>query len=401
MKRLLCLALVLSCAVVAAAAKGDVIDVMTQNQYLGADLGPIIAAQTPAEFNQEVLEALAQIARNDVRVRAQLLAAVIVDRGPHLVGLQEVFAFECLDLATQTGPGCDDPVYSGAFNDHLALTLEAVSALAEARPAAFSYAAVASVQDLSIPIPADTDFDGALDILVTVVDRDVILARADVVTAVVPVPFSSYCARPSLDGGPGCNYQVVAEASTVFGPIAQERGWVGVDATVAGKDYRFVNTHLEVRYPDASNPLSPFIQAAQAAELRAILVATTPPERSLIVVGDLNSSPEHTTIPGPLPLPPPFDTGIDPPYLQLFLTGFIDAWKLRSGTVPGYSCCQETALSNHKDLSDERIDTIWSSERPQRVKKARVLGTKVSSKSGPFGLWASDHGTVAATLQFE
>ena len=37
----------------------------------------------------------------------------------------------------------------------------------------------------------------------------------------------------------------------------------------------------------------------------------------------------------------------------------------------------------------------------RKGKKARVIGAKVSDKSGPFGLWPSDHGQVAAGLQFE
>jgi hypothetical protein len=44
-------------------------------------------------------------------------------------------------------------------------------------------------------------------------------------------------------------------------------------------------------------------QAAQAGELLQIVVNTTPLDRSLVVVGDMNSSPDHPAIPGPLPLP--------------------------------------------------------------------------------------------------
>ena len=80
-----------------AAGKAD-IKVMTQNQYLGADLGPIIGAQTPGAYAQAVVDALQSIAANNFRERAGALAESIHDRQPHLVAMQEVFAFECIDV---------------------------------------------------------------------------------------------------------------------------------------------------------------------------------------------------------------------------------------------------------------------------------------------------------------
>jgi hypothetical protein len=86
---------------------------------------------------------------------------------------------------------------------------------------------------------------------------------------------------------------------------------VAVDASVGGKDYRLVTTHLEVQRPDPTNPLSQIFQSAQAGELLEILLNTTPPDRSLIVADDMNSSPVHQAVPGPLP--PPFNAGIPTP----------------------------------------------------------------------------------------
>jgi len=382
----------------ARAGNGHKIDVMTQNQYLGADLNPIIAAPNPIAFNQAVLDALAQVQANDFPVRAGLLAENIADRLPELVGLQEVFAFSCVDLLPPTpGQGCDDPSISGAFNDHLTLTLDALDALGE------DYQVGASVQNLDLTIPVDTDLDSSFDILVTTIDRDVILARGDVFPTVTPVPYSFFCARPSADGGPGCNYQAFASANTAVGPVVIERGWVGVDATVNGKDYRFVDTHLEVQRPDGTDASS-IVQALQAAELIEVLAASTPPSRSLIVVGDINSSPEDPIIANPTqpnPFPPPFDQVIIPPYTQFAGSGYTDAWDLRPGNQPGFTCCQLDDLSNMKSILDERIDVIFSIEVPDKVKKARVIGAKISDKSGPFGLWPSDHGQVAAELEFE
>lgn len=378
--------LALLVATPAAAGSGDRVDVMTQNQYLGANLNPIIAAPDPAAFNAAVLQALSEIAANDFPTRAGLLADLIAKRLPELVGLQEVFAFGCIPLAPPApGQGCDDPSIAGAFNDHLTLTLAALLALEE------SYVLEAVVENLDLTIPVDTDFNAVPDIAVTVLDRDVILARVDVAGSVAPVDYSAFCpGRTSVDG---CNYLIVAEANTAVGPIRQERGWVGVDATIAGKDYRFVNTHLEVQNPDPTNPLSPAVQAAQAQELIGVLAASTPIGDSLLVVGDINSSSEDPIITTPIL--------IVPPYTQFVGSGYTDSWDLRPGDVPGFTCCELDDLSNHTSIHDERVDVIFSIEVPSKVKKARVLGAKVSDKSGPFGLWPSDHGSVAAELQFD
>jgi hypothetical protein len=76
--------------------------------------------------------------------------------------------------------------------------------------------------------------------VVTILDRDVILARSNIVAD--PVDFD--CVKPSENG---CNYEIVATVTTPFdNSIPIERGWVGVDAKIRGNNYRFVNTHLEV-----------------------------------------------------------------------------------------------------------------------------------------------------------
>jgi hypothetical protein len=368
------------------------IDLMTQNQYLGADLNPVIAAPNPPAFNAAVLQALSQVAANDFETRAELLAKLIAGRLPDLVGLQEVFKYECTPIAPPPpSGGCSNPSIAGAFNDHLTLTLAALDALGE------NYVDVATVQNFSVQIPVDTDFNGAPDILVSVLDRDVILATEAVEASATVVDYSAFC--PGRVSADGCNYLVAAEANTAVGPIRQDRGWVGVDVTVDGKDYRFVNTHLEVQRPSPS-PLSPFIQAAQSAELIGVLGASTPSGRSLIVVGDINSSSEDPVIPGPLPLPPPFNQGIIPPYTQLVAAGYTDAWTL-VGDIPGFSCCQSSDLSNHSSILDERIDVIFSREQPDKAKKKRVLGDNIPDKSAPDGLWPSDHGSVAVQLEFE
>ena len=133
MKFLFSTTLTLALLATAPALAQGKIDVMTQNQYLGADLTPIIAALEagdPIAANAAVITALGEVAANDYPARAKQLAELIADRLPALVGLQEMFAFTCTDLEPPTpGAGCDDPSIKGAFNDHLVETLDALADL--------------------------------------------------------------------------------------------------------------------------------------------------------------------------------------------------------------------------------------------------------------------------------
>jgi endonuclease/exonuclease/phosphatase family metal-dependent hydrolase len=238
------------------------------------------------------------------------------------------------------------------------------------------------------------------------VDRDVILARRDTVLDPVPVDFPD---DPALckASQQGCNYATVLPVAVELPEgvleVSFERGFVAVDATVEGKDFRYVATHLEVREPEPGNVVSRVFQTAQAAQLIGLLGATTPPGLTQIVVGDLNSSPEDEPVPGPLPLPPPLDQGLPPPYLQFVGAGYTDAWTLRPGALPGFTCCQAPDLLNPRSTLDERIDLIFASDAPTTVRQARVVGARVADKTPPPSprLWPSDHGGVVATLEFD
>lgn len=351
------------------AIAGD-IDVMTQNQYLGADLTPVIEAAMSGDLNalnNAVIKALEQVAANQTVERMDAQAALIAGRLPHFVGLQEVYTFLC-DDPFGTG-ACQDPRVAAAVNkDFLELTQAALDG---------TYAASAAVLNLNATVPFDL-YGFGMPAFLTIIDRDVILTRSDIVA--IPVDFP--CANASLDG---CNYiAALPPIPTPLGDIAVVRGYVAVDAAVDGSAYRVVNTHLEVKDP----PIPPLIQSAQAQELIEVLAITTPIDQSLIVVGDINSAPNE-------PLPSPYAQFAE-------IGGYTDAWTLRPGNVAGFSCCQSEDLSNRKSALDERIDMVFAREIPMQVKQARVLGDKVSSKTHPpgRGLWPSDHGAVATQLQF-
>jgi hypothetical protein len=388
--------LVCSCALLAGtpAHANDEIKVLTQNQYLGAELTPLLAAQSPEDFNAALVHIAQQVAANRFVERVQRQAKEIADRAPDVVALQEVWGFGCTDLGPPiAGMGCSDPSIAGAFVDQLDYTLAALQVLGA------HYQAVAIVKNFDTADVAPTGLpfviNGAYAAL-SAVDRDVILVR-DGIDA-VPVQFPELnpltCVLPSMDG---CNYQVSASASSpIIGSVNRLRGFVAVDVAVSGKDYRIVDTHLEEREPDPGNPYSRYFQTAQAAELLGTLLVTTPPERRLVVLGDMNSAPEDQ------PVPIPGGGEIVPPYMQFAAAGYADSWILRPGALPGLTCCQAENLSNHKSALYERVDLIWSLAAPADVKQARVVGANVSDKTPPAGkgIWPSDHGGVAVNLKY-
>lgn len=374
---------VFACGAAFAGSKAD-IHVMTQNQYLGADLGPIIGAPTPEAVNAAMIQALIDVSNNNYPERVQALAESILDKKPHLVALQEVFAFNCIDPYV-TGLCA---LFSNAFNDHLALTVAALDG---------HYQVAAQVQNLTLapptlPLPGIPVFlrSDAPPIFVQVTDRDVILARTDVETS--PVEF--ICAKPS---GDGCNYQAVAPVSIGDIGFNIERGFVGVDVTVGGEDYRFINTHLEVKLL-GGDIASAILQPVQASELWGAVLAVMDPEKRLLVAGDFNSSPVDVS-----------PIGVLTAYQQL--TGgklydgttlpfsFTDTWYLRPGKSPGLTCCELADLSNAPSIHDERVDIVFAYPAPAGNVKANLLNTDVEDKT-LSGLWPSDHASVSAELTY-
>ena len=381
------------------------IKVMTQNQYLGADLSPLIAAGDDlALFNQALVDVLEAIGASNYPERVESLARTIAKGGSDLIGLQEIWAFGCTPAPFASVP---DPCgyFGPAFNDHLEATVDALLDIGA------DYYVAARSQNLTVEpvlfpgfpagIPVDINTDGSPDILVTVKDRDAILARSNIVAT----PFTYPCTKPSLDG---CNFEFVASlpdlvigGSTI--EINIERGFVAVDAVVRGDAFRFVNTHLEVRFPSPVNNLSRIFQSVQASELIGTLAAFPPPPGTrLIVVGDINSDPDD-------PYPAPGFGDFLTPYQQFVLglsyqgvpisEPYVDTWTLNRKPSPGLTCCEAADLLNPVSIHDRRVDMIFSLDVPDKV-KAETRNTRPKDKT-LSGLWPSDHATVAAKLKFK
>jgi endonuclease/exonuclease/phosphatase family metal-dependent hydrolase len=386
---LVALVALFACGTVLAGSKADIV-VMTQNQYLGAELTPIIAADDAATANAAMIAALTTLSNNNYPERVEALAESIRDKQPHLVALQEVYAFQCLNpYGTEVPFGQDAcELFPNAFNDHLAETMAALGD---------EYEVAAVVQNLTLappalPIPGiPLVLDQAqMPVFIQVIDRDVILARADVDTTVVAFDCGL---KPSVNG---CNYDNVAPASVGPFDFNVERGFVGVDTTIDGVDYRFINTHLEVKILGDSLP-SALLQPAQASELWGAILGTFDPSKRLIVAGDFNSSPVDISPAGVVTAYQQLTTGqsIFGDRLPFSLT---DTWYLRPGNPDGFTCCELADLSNAPSQHYERIDHVFTLPSPSQV-KANVLDAEVKDKT-LSGLWPSDHASVSAELTY-
>ncbi|MBI4409358.1 MAG: endonuclease/exonuclease/phosphatase family protein, partial [Gemmatimonadetes bacterium] len=338
-----------------AGARG--VTVLTRNLYLGADVDPIIGAQSLAQIPGLAGAAWATIQATDFPARAQALADEIAATRPHLVGLQEVTLYR-VQTPSDAIVGGAAPATVVAY-DFLEILLDALAARG------LDYEAVASVTLTDVEVPAFTGAPpiGFQDIRYT--DREVILARGDV--AAGNPQGAPYAADLDLNLG-----GVV--------PIELKRGWVAVDAQLAGNTVRFVSTHLEVQ---AFAP----IQVAQANELIALLADSPFP---VILLGDFNSA---------------ADGSQTPTYANLSAAGYVDVWNRSHPNDPGYTCCHVEDLSNQTPALTQRLDIVFvrdaftvASAGLVGGAQTVILGDEPEDRTAS-GLWPSDHAGVAANLQ--
>ena len=345
----------------------DTLTVMTYNVYLGADTGGLfsrlVAGAAPQQLLSDASELYRAMERTDFPLRAVAIAESIAAHEPHFVGLQEMILLRQDPSNFAVNPMPDAETEVTDFREVLMQALEAEGV---------SYEIAAQVKNMDIELPmclAELSVclgdpamiqDGRLTMF------DVLLVRDDVEVS-EPVQ---------------ANYSVVIGPPIV--PLAVQRGYVAVDATVSNRTYRVVSTHLEA--------FNPQVRDAQAAELTAVLAAEDLP---VILLGDFNSSPD-------------IESGIDDQnaYLAVTEAGFVDMWK--GGPETGFTCCQSADLTGENELS-KRIDFVFvrNSSVPgaasfhTHVDDAFVVGDRPADRVGRGDgalLWPSDHAGVGAVL---
>lgn len=344
--------------------KGKVVNVMTRNLYLGADLTPAIQAPTLPAFVQANGQILREVTANNFPVRAEGLADEILAAQPDLVGLQEVALW-------RTAPPSLTPVVTGVPTATTVRYDYLAELLAELNQGKTRYEVVVVQNEFDLEAPGDengvagdgpnpTIPDAEINGRLTM--RDVILARAG---------GGVHTRNPQ-----SANFTTNLVVPVAGVPVAVKRGWTAVDAKVRGSGwFRFVNTHLEAFHP--------LIRQAQAAEL----VAPTGPATStlpVVLVGDLNS--DDDTVEGADRLA----------YQTLLAAGMVN----RSTDDP-LSCCLDSSLlavgagGSEADF-DHQVDHILT-RNPQLI---TLQYSAVSGIQPVNGFWNSDHAGVFSALRF-
>ena len=329
---------------------GDrVVTVMTQNVYNGVDdkLEAVATATSFPDLLAKVAAVYQAYFTRNFSERAAALAAEIEAKRPDLIGLQEAVL-----VRTQSPPdGPATPATTVAL-DYVQILLNALAARG------LRYEVVVQSPNFDAELPSALGFD------VRHTDREVILARADLKTSDL-----------KLSNAQGGNFVTNCTIpSPIVGPITFRRGWVAVDVKIRGKSFRLISTHLD----RACLPPDPFaIQRAQAAEVLRGPAATGLP---VVLVGDFNS--------------PSDGTGLT--YNNLIAAGFADA-ALAEGVGGIPTCCQAADLLNPASSLTSRIDFVLF-RGAFTVLGADVVGDNPADRT-PSGLWPSDHGGVAATLE--
>ncbi len=257
----------------ASAATPDVpvvdVKVMSQNLYIGADLGRILQGESPAAVFQTAVS-------SNIGERLATFSAQVAAQQPDLIGLQEVTN---IVVFTADGTVVQNIDY-----------LDIVTGTLAAQGRNYAVSSVVVNADVTLPI------DLAAGIFARVIDRDVIVHNT--ATTTVSNPESA-------------NFAVNFAVPLGGVPVEFTRGYTAVDAVVGGNDFRFVNTHLEVQNAPCLTPEGLVIcQEVQAAELVEALADETAP---VILLGDFNSEPG------------------EPTYQTIVDGGYADTWNAPDG----------------------------------------------------------------------
>ena len=346
-------ALMFGLSALATRAADDEITVMTRNLYQGADLGPVIAAQTQSEFVVAVAAVLTQARATDIRGRMQAIAAEIGQARPDLIGLQEAVLWRTQSPADFS----PTPNATDVDADLLQLLLDALAARG------LKYDVVAKQDGFDVEAPGLFP-TGLVDVRLT--QREVILARRSTPMVLTNPQGGQYVARITLP--------------TFGGPVSLPWAWASVDVRFHGHAFRFATTHLDSIYGPA--------QQAQANEFLAGPGDTPLP---IVWVGDFNSDADGTPITG---VPPATAT-----YGSIIAAGFKDAWAAKHPSDPGLTCCQDADLLNPTSRLTERIDLVLT-RGDLSVEEAARVGEDPADRL-PSGLWPSDHAGVVVSLELE
>ena len=306
--------------------------VASYNLYLGADLTVVFGVGSPQDMEQQAAAVHAQVLATDFPGRAAAVARILVREQVDVVGLQEVARW------TRVVEGVGGGSQSEVWLDFLE---ELVAALDRAGEAYDVHACVPSFH-------GGSRLAGGEQLAVT--GHNVVLVRSSGRVRVTATRTGAF--RRTLDIPTGMPDVVLNVA----------RSWSWVDAEAVGTPFRFVNTHTEA--------WDPGVRDTQRDEL---LAAVGEPDRPVVLVGDLNATPDEVCMP----------------------EVYVDAWEAAGDGGPGWTSGQAPDLDNPTSALAKRIDYVFV--RAAVVTACRVVGGEPADQT-TGGLWPSDHAGVVADI---
>jgi endonuclease/exonuclease/phosphatase family metal-dependent hydrolase len=315
--------------------------VMTRNLYLGANLDAIVRAKSAPEAFAAVEHGWAQVQANNFPARARAIAREIAAAKPDFVGFQEAVLYRTQTPADFTVTHATRVVLDYVKELRKALT---------ARKLKYRFLGIGSWTDAELPSGNPPSMDIRLNV------RDALLVRTDKKIKIRRVLKGEFATQTPLFGG--------------F--VIAKRGWVYADATIAGRTFRVITTHLE-SFDDDS-------QVAQGKELE---LAGGPARTALptVLLGDLNSRADRTGT---------------PTYATLRNGGFGDAWTQARPNAVGLTCCHGDDLREVGGPFYSRIDYVLVRNGFRGI-AAGIVGEEQRDRIA--GVWPSDHAGVWARLR--
>lgn len=325
--------------------------VATWNVYLGADLSVVFSVSGQDDLADRFRAVRDQVLATDFPARAEAIAALLVRERVDVVGLQEVARWS--RTVEDVGGGSRQEVWL----DFLALLL---AALERAGAAYDAHASSRSFRG-GARVPGGESM--------SVVGHNVVLVRRGSGVTVLAV-----------ERGDFARTLEVSSAGVPDLVLDVARSWAWVDAQRDGATFRFVNTHTEV--------WDPRVRDAQREE---VLAAVGDPGWPVVLMGDLNATPEQVGMP----------------------EGYVDAWEVAGDGTTGATSGQAPGLTNPTSGLERRIDYVFV--RGAAISGCRVVGdrpedrARCSDAGDPRSdgdgarrdgglLWPSDHAGVVATL---
>lgn len=331
--------------------RGD-LRVMTYNVNEGTDFQQIQAATDVNSFLVAVGQTITQVRETNPPARMRAVARQIIAADPTLVSLEEIDEWYTAPFNPSTG-ACGTPTLEYGMLQDLQKALADQGA---------HYTVATEAQQYAFPsipgfIPPSTY------LCVSLVNHVAILARTDL------DPERFQWSNPQ-----SAQYATMLQFPSPIGLLPLPRAWVSVDATIDGKAFRYIGTHLE--------SLVPAIREAQGAELRA-----GPANTSLPVILAMDSNAQAAPLPQ------------DPTYMDFIAAGFNDGWAEIFPFFPGYTCCQAEPDNNPVSQLYQRIDLVLTLGHAQ-VQNIALFGAEPWERIAG-GLWPSDHAGVAAQVVVE